>query len=52
MGDAPVEALDLNNPPFPLTKKDRDVLETKDEDFHRLQWDGLKNIIGMVGSSI
>ena len=51
MGEAPLEELDLNDPPFPLTKKDRDQLETRDEDFQRLRWDELKEIIGMAVSS-
>lgn len=39
------EELDINNPPFPLTKKDYDVLATKGEAFRRLTWDDLKEII-------
>lgn len=46
--------LDLKDPPFPLTAVDRQVLATKDEDFHRYTWDDLRDIIGtdshVVGS--
>lgn len=45
MGDIDDE-LDLNNPPFPLTSIDREILATKDEDYHRTTWDDLKQIIG------
>lgn len=46
MGDMSDE-LDLNNPPFPLTAIDREILATKDEDYHRTTWDDLKHIIGI-----
>lgn len=42
--------LDLDNPPFPLTAIDRQVLATKDEDFHLNTWDDLRKIIGMLNS--
>ena len=38
--------LDLNNPPFHLTAIDREILATKDEDYHRITWSDLKEIIG------
>jgi len=38
--------IDYDNPPFPLTAIDREVLATKDEDYHRITWDDLKHIIG------
>ncbi|KAF2213978.1 hypothetical protein CERZMDRAFT_38242 [Cercospora zeae-maydis SCOH1-5] len=37
--------IDLNDPPFPLTTIDREILATKDEDYHRTTWEDLKNII-------
>jgi hypothetical protein len=40
------EEIDLNNPPFPLTAIDRELLATKDVDFHRTTWDDLGKIIG------
>lgn len=40
--------LDLDNPPFPLTAIDREVLATKDEDYHKITWDDLQEIIGTV----
>jgi hypothetical protein len=41
------DELDLNDPPFPLTAIDREILATKDEDYHRITWEDLKKIIGM-----
>lgn len=46
MGDVEDE-LDLNDPPFPLTAIDREILATKDEDYHRTTWQDLERIIGM-----
>jgi hypothetical protein len=46
MGDV-ADELDLNDPPFPLTAIDREILATKDEDYHRTTWEDLKRIIGM-----
>jgi len=40
------EDIDLDNPPFPLTDKDRKQLSTRDEDFHRLTWGDLITIVG------
>lgn len=37
--------IDLNDPPFPLTAIDREILATKDEDYHRTTWEDLKHII-------
>lgn len=51
MGDVSDDQLDLNNPPFPLTAIDRELLVTKDEDFHRITWADLKQIIGIAMSS-
>jgi hypothetical protein len=48
MGDVSNDQLDLNNPPFPLTAIDRELLITKDEDFHRITWTDLKQIIGII----
>lgn len=48
MGDVGEDQLDLNNPPFPLTAIDRQLLVTKDEDFHRITWADLKQIIGIA----
>lgn len=48
MGDVTGDELDLNNPPFPLTAIDRQLLVTKDEDFHRITWADLKQIIGIA----
>jgi hypothetical protein len=42
------EELDLNNPPFPLTAIDREILATRDEDYHRTTWSDLKRIIGIA----
>ncbi|CAK4032384.1 Hypothetical predicted protein [Lecanosticta acicola] len=39
------EDIDYNNPPFPLTKIDREILATRDEDYHRITWSDLKSII-------
>ena len=47
MGEAAEEDLDLENPPFPLTAIDREILATKDEDYHRITWDDLQQIIGI-----
>lgn len=50
MGDPSQELsaddIDLNDPPFPLTAIDREILATKDEDYHRTTWEDLKHIIG------
>jgi hypothetical protein len=51
MGDVGEDQLDLSNPPFPLTAIDRQLLVTKDEDFHRITWADLKQIIGIATSS-
>lgn len=40
------DGLDLNNPPFPLTAIDRQILATPDEDYHRTTWGELRDIIG------
>jgi len=40
--------LDLNNPPFPLTAIDREILATQDEDYHKTTWEDLENIVGMI----
>lgn len=48
MGDVGEDKLDLNNPPFPLTAIDRQLLVTKDEDFHRITWADLKQFIGIA----
>lgn len=49
MGDNTGEdELDLNNPPFPLTAIDREILATRDEDYHRTTWGDLKQIIGIA----
>ncbi|KAK3722947.1 hypothetical protein LTR37_002092 [Vermiconidia calcicola] len=45
MGDAPDTDIDYDNPPFPLTAIDRELLSMRDEDFHKITWDDLKNII-------
>ncbi|KAK4502898.1 hypothetical protein PRZ48_006324 [Zasmidium cellare] len=39
------DEIDYNDPPFPLTAIDREILATKDEDYHRITWDDLKEII-------
>ncbi len=51
MGDAPAEEIDYDNPPFPLTAIDRALLAMRDEDFHKLTWDDLQHIVGMIGES-
>lgn len=40
------ESIDYDNPPFPLTSIDRELLAMKDEDFHTITWNDLKIIIG------
>ncbi|KAK3048404.1 hypothetical protein LTR09_010235 [Extremus antarcticus] len=47
MGDPAIQQdeIDYSNPPFPLTSIDRGLLAMKDEDFHRITWDDLKQII-------
>ena len=39
------EDIDCNDPPFPLTAIDRDLLAMRDEDFHRITWADLKGFI-------
>lgn len=39
------EDIDLNDPPFPLTTIDREILATRDEDYHRITWSDLQSII-------
>ncbi|KJY01810.1 hypothetical protein TI39_contig278g00048 [Zymoseptoria brevis] len=45
MGDVDPDNIDYDHPPFPLTAIDRELLATKDEDYHRITWDDLKQII-------
>ncbi|KAK3715136.1 hypothetical protein LTR37_007346 [Vermiconidia calcicola] len=45
MGDARDAGIDYDNPPFPLTAIDRELLSMRDEDFHEITWDELKKII-------
>lgn len=40
------DEIDYNDPPFPLTAIDREILATRDEDYHRITWEDLKEIIG------
>jgi len=37
---------DYEQTPFPLTAIDREILATKDEDYHRITWEDLRRIIG------
>ena len=37
-----------NNNAFPLTEIDRQILAMKDEDFHLIKWQELKEIIGTI----
>lgn len=46
MGKVTAEDINLDDPPFPLTSIDREVLATRDEDYHRITWEDLKHIIG------
>jgi hypothetical protein len=46
MGDVEPDEIDYDNPPFNLTAIDREILATKDEDYHRITWADLKRIIG------
>ncbi|TKA25352.1 hypothetical protein B0A50_06256 [Salinomyces thailandicus] len=39
------DTINLDNPPFPLTSIDRAVLATRDEDYHRITWTDLHQII-------
>ena len=47
MGDISNDEIDIDNPPFPLTAIDRELLSMRDEDFHHITWKDLKSIIGM-----
>lgn len=47
MGEVAAEEIDYDNPPFPLTSIDRELLSMNDEDFHRITWEDLKKIIGI-----
>ncbi|EMC93879.1 hypothetical protein BAUCODRAFT_36337 [Baudoinia panamericana UAMH 10762] len=44
MHQSAVREIDYDNPPFPLTAIDREILATKDEDYHRVTWDELRQI--------
>ena len=46
MADVKPEDINLDDPPFPLTAIDRQVLATPDEEYHRITWEDLKHIIG------
>jgi hypothetical protein len=46
MNDGNTYEIDYDNPPFNLTSIDREILATKDEDYHRITWEDLKRIIG------
>ncbi|EME45764.1 hypothetical protein DOTSEDRAFT_171351 [Dothistroma septosporum NZE10] len=46
--DISADEIDYNDPPFPLTAIDREILATKDDDYHRITWDNLKEIIGIL----
>lgn len=43
--DLSPDDIDLNDPPFPLTAIDREILATRDEDYHHITWQDLQNII-------
>ncbi|KAI7362840.1 hypothetical protein KC354_g6964 [Hortaea werneckii] len=45
MADVKAEDINLDDPPFPLTVIDREVLATPDEEYHRITWEDLKHII-------
>ncbi|WPH03247.1 Hypothetical protein R9X50_00612400 [Acrodontium crateriforme] len=45
MGDPASAKIDYDNPPFPLTPIDRELLAMKDEDFHKITWHDLQTII-------
>ncbi|KAK4544774.1 hypothetical protein LTR36_004023 [Oleoguttula mirabilis] len=45
MGEVNGDEIDYDNPPFPLTAIDREVLATRDEEYHRITWCDLKLII-------
>ena len=46
MGDISAqEEIDYDNPPFPLTAIDRELLSMRDEEFHQITWSDLKSII-------
>jgi hypothetical protein len=49
MAESTTDERDFENSPFPLTDIDRQILATKDEDFHRTTWEDLRKIIGMAG---
>lgn len=51
MGD-PIDEIDYDNPPFPLTAIDKRVVATRDEDYHRITWEELTEIIGTVSPSM
>ena len=46
MGELTEDNIDWDSPPFQLTDVDREILSMRDEDFHRITWDDLKDIIG------
>lgn len=50
MGEASstTDEIDYDNPPFPLTAIDRELLSMRDEDFHTITWSDLRIIIGRV----
>jgi len=42
------DEIDYNNPPFPLTTIDRKILATRDEDYHRITWADLRDIVSKL----
>ena len=49
--ELPDGEIDFDNPPFPLTEKDRLQLATRDEDFSRITWEEVQDIIGKTDST-
>lgn len=47
MGEPAPEVLDKHDKPIPLNDIDREILETKEEDWHLVTWADLKHIIGI-----
>jgi hypothetical protein len=43
--DLSADDIDPDDPPFPLTAIDRQLIATKDDDYHRITWDDLTRIV-------
>ena len=52
MGNTSPDSIDFDNPPFPLTDVDRELLSMKDDDFRYITWEDLKDIIGEYSNAL